>query len=194
MAHFGVQAMVFDEGIEVVMCELRIQLSRQHYRAKHIRVEDDPDAIELRSEKRVIEASVMRHHEAPGESSRQSDGNVNEDWRRVGVNVSLRPATSMRGSPEQRRPSIGSIAVHGNDADFGNAICRGTQACRFDIDECERFKLAHRILRRDCSRAIIERSFDNVQSFAPDAFDHFRQRPMPVSEFTYIFESFHWRQ
>ena len=98
MAHFGAQAVVLDEGIEVVVRKLRIQLSRQHYRAKHICVEHDPNAIELRAKKRMVKARVMRHHQASRKSSRQSGGYFLEDRRRDGIWVLCGAATPAKSS------------------------------------------------------------------------------------------------
>ncbi len=81
MPRVHAQPMMLSQGIEVMVLESGIQLARQHDGAKDLRIECDSGAIELSLEKRVIEARVVRHDQAPREHLREASRDVAKQRR-----------------------------------------------------------------------------------------------------------------
>ena len=68
---FRLQRVMLDQRVEVMVGELRIELAREHQRAKDIGMKFDPDAAELGFQELVVEARVVGDEEAPGQSRRR---------------------------------------------------------------------------------------------------------------------------
>ena len=132
-----------DQRVEIVRRARWVEPSRQQEGADNLRVERDSRPLELRFEKRVIEARVVRDEEPPGQSSPELDRNVGEsrcargqddNGTGAGARCPWLSASLQRneGSPFRR-----IVTVDRDDADLGDAVVRGVEARGFDIDESE---------------------------------------------------------
>ena len=173
MAHGDGQAVRTGKRVEIVVRKVRTQAARQHHRAHHLRRERDARGVELRAQEGVVEASVVRHHQAPLEPRRDESRNVGKAWR-VGPLVVAR--TRRRGRvPVTERidhggPAIDAIVLQRDHRHLGDPVGAGSKPRGLDIDEGHALGNVHRPYYLSC-RTIVLR---NVRS-APHR-GHFRTR------------------
>ena len=140
------QSVTFGQRVQVMVRKVRIQPARQHDGAKNLRIEREPNTLELRPEERMVKARVMGDQQSPRKTSRKFGCDVAKRRSRICI-PHLRHVGGLHFAAaahfDQRGPAIDSIAVDSDDANFGDAIDRGTQPGGFDVDKRQRPQFAH---------------------------------------------------
>src|SRR6478609_7212785 len=81
MARLAADAVARDHAVEIVAALARIQALRQLHAADRARLEPDAGAVELTSQKPIVEARVVRDEDPAGEALAQLVGELGEGRR-----------------------------------------------------------------------------------------------------------------
>ncbi len=144
MPLLAVQIKALDDRVERMRRSVRVQIAAEPHRAQCLRSVRKPGAAELRPQKSVVEARVMRDEDRTFEAVEQRMRYIGERRRRSHhfVRDARQPLNLRRdryAGVDQRGPFVDphgtAIEIDSHHADLGHTLAPGARSGRLDIDE-----------------------------------------------------------